>query len=50
LAPNCLVAGSSATIAMLMHSSAARAWLSELGIPWLLVDSDFNTYGTLAGI
>ena len=50
LAPNCLVAGSSATIAMLMHSSAARAWLSELGIPWLLVDSDLNTYGTLAGI
>jgi thiamine biosynthesis lipoprotein len=46
LAPNCLVAGSSATIAMLMHSSAAKAWLSELGIPWLLVDSDLNVYGT----
>ncbi|MFK7976939.1 MAG: FAD:protein FMN transferase [Halioglobus sp.] len=49
LAPQCLVAGSSATIAMLHESAAGLAWLSDLGLPWFAIDADFQFHGTLVG-
>lgn len=48
LAPQCLVAGSSATIAMLQDTAAGLAWLDSLGLPWFAADADLNFYGTLA--
>ncbi len=48
LAPQCLVAGSSSTIAMLMPAEESRQWLQSLGLPWLLVDAELNCCGTLA--
>jgi len=48
LAPQCLVAGSSATIAMLREANEALAWLEALGLPWFAVDAKMNCYGTLA--
>lgn len=48
LAPQCLVAGSSATIAMLHEGTAGLSWLEGLGLPWFAVDADFQVYGTLA--
>lgn len=47
LAPQCLVAGSSATIAMLKPAVEALAWLDELGLPWLAIDADLRCHGTL---
>jgi len=44
-APQCLVAGGSATIAMLKPQSAALAWLGELGLPWFAVDAQLNCHG-----
>lgn len=46
VAEQCLVAGSTATIAMLMPEKAALLWLAELGVSWLAVDAQFNIYGT----
>ncbi len=46
VAEQCLVAGSSATIAMLMPPGDALDWLGELGLPWLAVDADLKTWGT----
>lgn len=43
----CLVAGGSATIAMLKPEAEALEWLSELGLPWLAVDSELVTHGEL---
>ncbi len=37
-APQCLVAGSSATLAMLMAEDEALAWLASLGLPWIALD------------
>lgn len=48
LAPQCLVAGGSATIAMLKPEADALAWLAELGLPWLAVDSGLNCHGELS--
>lgn len=48
LAGQCLVAGSSATIAMLQPIDEALAWLESLGLPWLAVDEDLNVHGSLA--
>ena len=48
LAGQCLVAGSSATIAMLKPADQALAWLGDLGLPWLAIDSDLACYGSLA--
>ena len=48
MAPNCLVAGSSTTIAMLMPAPKSKKWLSEFGLPWLLVDPDLRVSGTLS--
>jgi thiamine biosynthesis lipoprotein len=48
LAQQCLVAGSSATIAMLKPADEALEWLANLGLPWLAIDADLACYGTLA--
>jgi len=48
LAQQCLVAGSSATLGMLMPQDAALSWLSELGLPWLAVDRHGQCYGSIA--
>ena len=45
-AEQCMVAGSTATIAMLMPPVEALAWLEGLGLPWLAVDADLKTWGT----
>ena len=44
-APQCLVAGGSATIAMLKPEQEALAWLAELGLPWFAVDSALVSHG-----
>lgn len=44
-APQCLVAGGSATIAMLKPESEALAWLGELGLGWFAVDSRLKCHG-----
>ena len=49
LAEQCLVAGSSATIAMLKPASEGLEWLAALGLPWLAIDGSLNCHGTLAG-
>ena len=46
VADQCLVAGSSATIAMLKPEKDALNWLDNLGLPWLAVDTQYNSYGT----
>ena len=48
LAPQCLVAGGSATIALLKPEAEALQWLGELGLPWLAVDSQLVCHGSLA--
>jgi len=48
LAAQCLVAGSSATIAMLKPTAEALDWLENLGLPWLAIDADLNCHGSLA--
>ena len=47
LAGQCLVAGSSATIAMLKPVDEALDWLDKLGLPWLAIDADLQCYGSL---
>lgn len=47
LAEQCLVAGGSATLAMLREEGAALAWLEELGLPWLAVDTRLGVHGRL---
>jgi len=47
LARQCLVAGSSATIAMLKPTDEALAWLDKLGLPWLAIDADLTCHGNL---
>jgi thiamine biosynthesis lipoprotein len=48
LAGQCLVAGSSATIAMLKPAGEALDWLDKLGLPWLAIDANLSCHGTLA--
>ena len=48
VAPQCLVAGSTATMAMLKPDSEALAWLHNLGLPWFAVDANLQCHGTLA--
>ncbi len=48
LAPQCLVAGSSATIAMLKPAGEALHWLNRLGLPWMAVDAELRVHGTVA--
>ena len=45
---NCLSAGAVTTIACLQSPKAAMAWLSEAGLPWLMIDQDANYSGPLA--
>ncbi len=47
LAAQCIVAGSSATIAMLKPADEALDWLDNLGLPWLAIDVDLNCHGSL---
>lgn len=47
LAPQCLVAGSSATVALLMPVEDGLNWLDAIGLPWLAVDSDFRCHGSI---
>ncbi len=47
LAAQCLVAGSSATIAMLKPATDALHWLDDLGLPWLAVDANLRCHGSL---
>jgi thiamine biosynthesis lipoprotein len=48
LGGQCLVAGSSATIAMLLPAEKALEWLDHLGLPWLAIDAELNCHGSLA--
>lgn len=48
LASQCLVAGSSATIAMLKPADEALSWLDDLGLPWLAIDAELQCHGSLA--
>ena len=48
VAPHCVVAGSAATIAMLRPESAGRAWLAELALPSISIDSRRGVAGSLA--
>jgi thiamine biosynthesis lipoprotein len=47
IAPQCLVAGSAATIAMLKPSEEALSWLAQLGVAWLAVDREGAVHGTI---
>ncbi len=47
VAKQCLVAGSTATIAMLKPAEQALQWLAELGLPWLGIDAELQCHGTL---
>jgi len=47
LAGQCLVAGSSATIAMLKPAGEALDWLEKLGLPWLAIDANLVCHGRL---
>jgi thiamine biosynthesis lipoprotein len=48
VAEQCLVAGSAATLALLMPEMEALAWLDSLGLPWLAVDAQLGTHGPVA--
>lgn len=48
MAPQCLVAGSTATIGMLKPAEEALAWLEALGLPWLAVDAELACHGSIA--
>ena len=48
IADQCLVAGSSASIAMLKPAGDALEWLSNLGLPWLAVDQGLGCHGSLS--
>lgn len=47
VAPQCLVAGGSATIAMLKPEVEALDWLTKLGLPWLAIDAGLECHGSL---
>jgi thiamine biosynthesis lipoprotein len=46
LAQQCVVAGSAASIAVLLGSEG-KTWLDELGLPYLCIDSDGTRHGTI---
>ncbi len=48
VAAQCLVAGGSATIAMLQPPEEALCWLAALGLPWFAVDAALVCHGELA--
>ncbi len=47
IAGQCLVAGSTATIAMLKPAEEALAWLDALGLPWFAVDASLACHGSI---
>jgi len=47
LADSCLVAGAASTLAMLLGVEQGAAYLHELGLPWLAIDVDGRTRGTI---
>jgi thiamine biosynthesis lipoprotein len=49
VAPQCLVAGGAATLALLQSSSEGLRWLDSLDLPWLAVDRDLRVHGPLTG-
>lgn len=48
VAPHCVVAGATTTIAMLQSGESGRAWLAETGLPHLCIDRRMKAHGTLA--
>lgn len=48
LAPQCLIAGSATSIALLLGKAKGLAFLQRLGLPWLAIDAQLNTYGSLS--
>lgn len=46
-APQCLIAGTASTVAMLMGDAAGPEWLSNLGLPYLLIDQSSGLQGDL---
>jgi FAD:protein FMN transferase len=48
VAPQCLVAGTTSTIAMLMGPTEGPRWLEQLGLPHLCIGADGAVHGTLA--
>ena len=47
LAEQCIVAGSTATIAMLKPAQEALVWLENLGLPWMAIDAKMRCHGSL---
>ena len=47
MAPQCLIAGTATTIAMLKEK-AGRGWLDELSLPYLIVDAEMQVSGSIA--
>lgn len=49
--PQCLVAGSLTTVAMLKPAAEAMAWLDSLGVTWFAVDAELRCHrGQAAGV
>lgn len=48
VAPQCLVAGSGATVALLKPAEEGIAWLEQLGLGWLAIDRNMQCHGCLA--
>jgi thiamine biosynthesis lipoprotein len=49
VADSCLVAGAASTLGMLLGIAEGYAWLQSLGLPFLSIDADGRTRGSLAG-
>jgi len=47
LADHCLVAGAAATLAMLLGVGEGKAYLAELGLPYLVIDADGRASGNV---
>jgi len=47
LSGKCLVAGSTATVAMLQPAREALEWLDQMGLPWLAVDTNMCCHGQI---
>ena len=48
VADQCLVAGSSTTVAMLKPQAEGLEWLHSLGLPWLAIDREMRCHGSIA--
>ena len=47
IAEHCLIAGSAATVGLLKPEQEASAWLNELGLAWLAIDTQLRSHGNL---